>query len=109
MKTVTLHETAYRVREWHELSGSELNELATLLEKISTAEGRAFEKSIIAFLKILLPDLTKAVLSSDKKTRGMLFLKTYQEFLDSFSELSDRMNETMQRMKRKGFQNRVSS
>ena len=109
MKTVTLDDTEYSVREWHELSGSELNELADLLEKISAAEGRAFEKSITAFLKILLPDLTDAELSSDKKTRAMLFLKTYQQFLDSFSELSDRIDETMQRMKRKGFQKRLSN
>jgi hypothetical protein len=77
------------------LSGSELNELANLLEKISSAEGRAFEKSITAFLKILLPDLTEAELSSDNKARAMLFLKTYQEFLASFNELgSNKRNET---------------
>jgi len=38
----------------------------------------------------------------------MLFLKTYQEFLGSFSELSDQINETMRRMKRKEFRKRLS-
>jgi len=60
MKTFTLDETTYSVREWHELSGSELNELANLLDKISAVQGRAFEQSITAFLEILLPDLTEA-------------------------------------------------
>jgi hypothetical protein len=81
MKTVTLDETTYRVREPNDLSGSELNKLAGLLEKILTAEARALEEPVTAFMKILLPDLTEAELSSDKKTCAMLFRKTYQEFL----------------------------
>jgi hypothetical protein len=81
MKKVTLHETTYSVREWHELSASELNEIANLLEKISAAEGGSLEELITAFLKILLPDLTKAELSSDSKTCATLFQKTYQDFL----------------------------
>ena len=81
MKTVTLDETAYRVRERHDLSGSELNQLAKLLEKILAAEARALEELVTAFMKILLPDLTEAELSSDKKTCALLFRKTYEEFL----------------------------
>jgi len=46
-----------------------------------TAEARALEELVTAFMKILLPDLTEAELSSDKKTCAMLFRKTYQEFL----------------------------
>jgi hypothetical protein len=81
MKTVTLYESTYTVREWHELSGAELDRVANLLGKISTAEAHGFEELIIAFLKILLPDLTEAELSSDDKTCAMLFQKTSQEFL----------------------------
>jgi|SRR5213594_936645 len=81
MKTVTVDDAAYRVREWHELSRSELNQLADLLEKILTAEARPLEGLVTAFMKILLPDLTEAELSSDKKTCELLFRKTYQEFL----------------------------
>ena len=81
MKKVTLYESAYNVRESQELSASERNEIAILLEKISSAEGGALEELITAFLKILLPDLTKAELSSDSKTCSKLFEKTYQDFL----------------------------
>ena len=81
MKTVTLYETTYTVREWHELSGAELDEVANLLGQISSVEGHGFEELTIAFLKILLPDLTEAELSSDNETCAMLFQKTYQEFL----------------------------
>jgi hypothetical protein len=81
MKTVALYESTFNVREWHELSGAELNEIANLLGKISTAEGHGVEELITAFLKILLPDLTEAELSSDNQTCVMLFQKTSQEFL----------------------------
>jgi len=81
MKTVTVDDTAYRVREWQDLSGSEVNQLAGLLGNILTAEAPGLEELITAFMKILLPDLTEAELSSDKKTCELLFRKTYQEFL----------------------------
>ena len=81
MKTVTFYESTYTVRESHELSRSGLNELTNLLDRISTAEGQAVQELITAFLKILLPDLTEAELSSDNQTCVMLFQKTSQEFL----------------------------
>jgi hypothetical protein len=59
MKTVTLNDMQYRVRECHELSEPELSEIANLLGRISIPRGQSFEKSITAFLRILLPDLTK--------------------------------------------------
>jgi hypothetical protein len=81
MKTVTLNDMQYRVRECHELSEPELSEIANLLGRISIPRGQSFEKSITAFLKILLPDLTEAELSSDDKTCAALFQKTRQQFL----------------------------
>jgi hypothetical protein len=81
MKTITLYEMAYRVRESHDLSSCELDEVARLLTEFSSADRHASEGLIIAFLKILLPELTKAELSSDSKTAATLFQKTYQQFL----------------------------
>jgi hypothetical protein len=81
MKTVVLDGMTYRVRESHDLSDRELSEIDNLLGRISTARGKGIEKSITAFLKILLPDLTEAELSSDDKTSAVLFQKTHQQFL----------------------------
>ena len=108
MKTVTFYESTYTVRESHELSRSELNELTNLLDRISTAEGQAVQELITAFLKILLPDLTEAELSSDDETCAMLFQKTYQEFAASLN-LSDRINGKMLRVNLGVFPKRLST
>ena len=83
MKTVTVDDTAYRVRECHELSGSELNKLAGLLEKILTADARALEELVTAFMKILLPDLKK---QSFRLTRKRVPC-SFEKLTRSFSEL----------------------